>query len=172
MSQGNHKIALIITVISVFMFTFSFFLAPLYSKFCKVAGLATPLTEKEFFTKEDAHRNITVQFLTTNNENLAWDFSPDKNSVIVHPNQTMRVYFHVKNTTRKEMTVQAIPSYTPTLSSRYFHKLECFCFQQQTLKAGETKEMPVVFRIDSDLPKDIRTITLAYTLFDVKRITS
>ena len=169
MSPRHHKIALLITLFTFVMFTFSFFLAPLYTKFCKIAGITTPLTEKDFFKKEDASRNMIVEFTTTNNENLPWEFFPEKNSVTAHPNQIMRILFHVKNTTKKNMTVQAIPSFSPVLSSRYFHKIECFCFTQQSLKAGETKEMPVVFRIDSDLPKNIHTITLAYTLFDIKR---
>lgn len=165
--KSTEKITVILTIVTIVMFGFSFFIAPLYSKFCKVTGITTIQTEKDFFAKEDATRTITIQFIATNNEKLAWEFFPVINSVKVHPNQTMRIYFHVKNNTNHTMTVQAIPSYAPLLSMRYFHKIECFCFRQQTLNAGVAKDMPVVFRVSGDLPKEIHTITLAYTLFDV-----
>lgn len=172
--RKTYRLTIILTIIAIIMFFFSFAITPLYKKFCQVTGINGALSEKDFFTKNIfSSRNITVQFLSTNNEKLAWEFFPREKKIIVHPNQMMTVYFHVKNTSSHLMTVQAIPSFTPLLSARYFHKIECFCFKQQTLKAGESREMPLVFRIDDDLPKDVQAITLAYTLFDVtKRISS
>ena len=111
-------------------------------------------------------RDVTIQFVAMNHMGLPWDFYPRKKSVTVHPGENNTVYFYAKNTTDKTMTVQAIPSMTPPESLGHFHKIECFCFRQQTLKAHEGKEMPLIFTIDKELPKDIHVITLAYTLFD------
>lgn len=170
--MSTRKVALTSLLIVIIMFGFSFAIAPLYNKFCRASGFTTFYSEKDFNQKENLARNITIQFVATNNEKLNWEFYPRVTSIAVHPNQKTEIYFHVKNTSKHLMIVQAIPSYAPLNASRYFHKLECFCFRQQTLQADETKEMPVVFRIDENLPKEIHTITLAYTLFDVTRKTS
>lgn len=158
--------------IAMLMFGFSFALSPLYNKFCKITGINTSLTEKEFYAKADLARDITVQFVATNHQELPWEFFPRTTTVHVHPNEKMQIYFHVKNTTQQTMTVQAIPSFSPSIAGAHFHKIQCFCFTQQTLKAGETKEMPVEFKIDNDLPRDVKTITLAYTLFEIEKETS
>lgn len=170
-NRVRYVIAGSILVVMV-MYSFSFAMAPLYNAFCKATGFykgikipgidapATGLTP-------DYSREVTVQFVTTNNHNFSWDFYPRTTSIDVHPDQYTRVTFTAKNNTKKTMTVQAIPSYAPARASKYFHKIQCFCFNQQTLNPGESIEMPVVFRVDKKLPRDVRTITLAYTLFDV-----
>jgi cytochrome c oxidase assembly protein subunit 11 len=163
------KIIMICTLIAVFMFGFSFALAPLYNSFCKLAGIPRLLTEKEFFEKADATREITVEFTATNNKELTWDFYPLSKKVIVHPGENATTLFFARNTSQQTMTVQAIPSIVPTAAIAHFHKIQCFCFKQQTLKANESLKMPVVFKVDRELPKDIHTITLAYTLFDVTK---
>jgi cytochrome c oxidase assembly protein subunit 11 len=159
---------IILACVALLMFGFSFAISPLYNKFCKITGINTALTEKEFYQKSDLTRDITVQLVATTNQELPWDFFPRKTTVLVHPNEQIQIYFHAKNSAKKRMTVQAIPSFSPGISGAHFHKIECFCFTQQTLKAGEEKEMPIVFKIDRDLPRDIKTITLAYTLFEIK----
>ncbi len=98
---------------------------------------------------------------------MPWEFYPKTKSMVVHPGESNKVMFYAKNTTDKAMTVQAIPSMTPVESISHFHKIQCFCFNQQTLQPRESKDMPMIFRIDNDLPKDVHVITLAYTLFDV-----
>ena len=108
-----------------------------------------------------------MQFVTTTNADLAWDFYPKAHSLDIQPEANNTMLFYVKNNTQHTMTVQAIPSITHWQAAKHLHKIECFCFRQQTLKAGETLAMPVVFRIDKDIPSDIKTVTLAYTLFDV-----
>jgi cytochrome c oxidase assembly protein subunit 11 len=129
--------------------------------------LLTPVQTNQINTALDASRAITVQFVAVNHNGMPWDFYPRIPSVTVHPGQNNKVYFYAKNTTDHLMTVQAIPSMTPTEAISHFHKIECFCFKQQTLKQAESKNMPLVFEIDKDLPKNIHVITLAYTLFDV-----
>lgn len=162
----NKKIILISTTVAIFMFGFSFALAPLYNTFCKITGIPRLLTEKAYLEKMDATRDITVQFTATNNKDLAWDFYPIQKNVIAHPGENIKIEFYAKNNSNHTMTVQAIPGIVPVLAISHFHKIQCFCFKQQTLKAGEALKMPVVFKIDKELPRDIHTITLAYSLFE------
>src|SRR3990167_5553571 len=175
MKKSNRKIYIISSIVAVLMFGFCFAMVPLYSLICQKTGinssfagsfLITPATSAELTQSQDLSREITVQFTATNNMGMPWDFYPRVTSIKVHPGEKATVYFYAKNTTSKNMTVQAIPSMTPTDSIGHFHKIECFCFHQQTLKAGESKDMALIFQVDKDLPKDIQTITLAYTLFD------
>jgi cytochrome c oxidase assembly protein subunit 11 len=87
--------------------------------------------------------------------------------VEIHPGELTQVVYEVKNTLAEPVTGQAVPSYGPQHAAQYFRKLECFCFTQQTLAAGEVRQMPVVFVVDPGLPKDVNTITLSYTFFRV-----
>jgi cytochrome c oxidase assembly protein subunit 11 len=97
---------------------------------------------------------------------MPWEFYPKTKTIDVHPGENNKIFFYAKNPTGKDMSVQAIPSMTPTEALSHFHKIQCFCFTQQTLKAHQSRDMPMIFRIDNDIPKDIHVISLAYTLFD------
>jgi cytochrome c oxidase assembly protein subunit 11 len=172
----NHKdiqkTAAIAAIFAMIMFSFSFVLAPLYNVLCKTTGLngrldLTKVAPLKSDQAPDLHRNVTMQFVTTTNAALPWDFYPKNTSVTIHPEMNTKVFFVVKNNSKQTMTVQAIPSITPWQAATHLHKIECFCFKQQTLKAGESLEMPVVFRLDNALPQEIQTVTLAYTLFAV-----
>jgi cytochrome c oxidase assembly protein subunit 11 len=174
-NQKSHKKILIIGGTAVvIMFAFCFAMVPLYGLICKKAGLNSTagnnglLTSVSAETTEpaDLTRTVKVQFVAVNHNGMPWEFFPRTKVIEVHPGENNKIFFFAKNTTDKIMSVQAIPSMTPTLALSHFHKIECFCFTQQTLKGRESKEMPMIFRIDNDLPKEIRVITLAYTLFD------
>jgi cytochrome c oxidase assembly protein subunit 11 len=171
MDKKTQKVGAVAALIAILMFSFSFALSPLYRVVCKVTGLNGGVNVAEVAeTTGPAARGaqpILVQFLTANNANLPWSLHPAQNSMQVYPDQTVKMNFFARNNSNHTMTVQAIPSFAPPAAAQYFHKIECFCFRLQTLKAGETKVMPVVFRIDNKLPVDIHTIALAYTLFDV-----
>ena len=155
----------------ILMFGFSFALVPLYRVVCKVTGLNGGVNVAEvnnaYAENPAKDRSIIIQFVATNNENLPWDFYPQKNQLTVHINGKNKMLFYAKNNSHQRMIVQAVPSFAPPVAARYFHKIECFCFRQQSLAAGETKAMPVIFQIDPALPADISVITLAYTLFAV-----
>lgn len=177
MSQrsSHRKILIIGGITTALMFGFCFAMVPLYNAFCKSTGVNTtiradewrnPVKRESIVSAADMRRNVAVQFIAVTNENLGWDFYPITKSVQVHPNANTKVTFYAKNNTKKDMIVQAIPSMTPGESIAHFHKIECFCFRQQPLKAGEAKEMSLVFQVDDKLPPDVHTITLAYTLFD------
>jgi cytochrome c oxidase assembly protein subunit 11 len=108
-----------------------------------------------------------VQFVAQNNDGMTWAFEPSDRMVKVHPGAATNTTFYAKNPSSKKMVAQAIPSVSPGRAAEYFHKTECFCFNQQTLAGGEEIDMPLQFIVDQDLPKDINTITLSYTIFDV-----
>jgi len=158
-------------VIAVAMFGFGFAMIPIYRAICEVTGvgLITPRdAEAEAFAKNtqvDAGRSVVVEFDA--NSRGAWHFRPEKRSVTVHPGELVTVTYELVNTRTRATSGQAIPSYAPQQSAAYFRKLECFCFQQQALGPGETRHFPVVFVVDPRLPKDVNTITLSYTFFEV-----
>jgi cytochrome c oxidase assembly protein subunit 11 len=157
------------------MFAFGYALVPIYRSICDALGInvlslaeretaaAAPKYDKN--TQVDTSRSITVEFDA--NARGPWDFKPALRSLDVHPGEIVTVMYQFKNIQNRTMAAQAIPSYAPMQAMRYFNKLECFCFSEYTLKPGEGKEWPVVFVIDPKLPKDVKTITLSYTFFEV-----
>ena len=156
--------------IVVLMGGFGLALAPFYKKICEVTGISQTRVvtrEEAKNTQVDLTRTITVQFDATINQQMPWRFAPEQRSITVHPGQVIQVVYSVTNTTGKAMVGQARPSYGPEVAGRYFNKLECFCFNQQKLAANETRQMPVVFYVGRDLPKDVTTLTLSYTFFDM-----
>ncbi|MCL4775699.1 MAG: cytochrome c oxidase assembly protein [Burkholderiaceae bacterium] len=160
-----------LVVVAVVMFGFGFLLVPLYDRICEITGLNS-LTKAdrgaaEFArnTQVDRSRTIVVEFDA--NGRGAWKFRPEVASLEVHPGELVTVVYDLENTRATPTTGQAIPSYAPRQSAAYFRKLECFCFQQQALGANETRRFPVVFVVDPKLPKDVNTITLSYTFFEV-----
>jgi len=155
-------------VIVVAMFGFGYALVPLYEKICEVTGLRDiDRADTAINTQVDATRLVRVEF-DTNLHAMPWKFRALQFSADVHPGAVTQVEFEVVNTTGHPVTGQAIPSYGPRNAAQYFRKLDCFCFAKQTLAAGETRRMPVVFVIDPALPKDLGTITLSYTFFAVE----
>ena len=152
------------------MFGFGFALVPLYDVLCAVTGFngktagqyvaSDPMTVVE-------DRLVTIQFLANNNGDMSWAFRPAVRSMTVHPGEMNSATFYVKNGTGRTMTAQAVPSVTPFHAVEYLHKTECFCFEQQTLAAGESLHMPLRFIIDSELPENVTRMTLSYTLYDV-----
>jgi cytochrome c oxidase assembly protein subunit 11 len=160
---------LAITVVA--MFGFGFAMVPLYNVFCEITGLNGKTGGRvayEATTADiDKQRSITVQFATTNNGSMNWQFHPLQNSIEVHPGELNEVKFYARNPTGERMIGQAVPSVSPSAAADYLHKTECFCFTQQVLEAGEGIEMPVRFFVDKALPADVRKLTLSYTLFDI-----
>lgn len=159
-------------LVVVLMFGFGYLMVPLYDVFCEVTGIngKTGVMRENDIAKSfmvDESRTIKVQFLSVNNESMPWAFEPEVKSMKVHPGQIYAAAYRATNTSKRAMAGQAVPSVAPNTASLYFNKTECFCFTRQELAAGETKNMPLRFIIDPALPKDIKTVTLAYTFFDV-----
>ena len=165
--QNTRKTGLLLGGVAVLMFGFGYLLIPLYDVICDLTNQNKVGTAAEVVNSQvDESRWVTIEF-DTNINRLPWQFKAEQASVKVRPGQLMQVAFEVRNEKNEAVSGQAIPSYGPAYSAQYFQKIECFCFTQQTLKAGEVKQMPVVFVIDPALPKDVNTITLSYTFFEV-----
>lgn len=165
-----------LAVVVALMFGFGYALVPLYKAICNALGInvlslaerQTALSDKGIANgngQVDYSREITVEFDT--NARGPWDFKPALRHMTVHPGELSQVMYEFRNKQDRTMAAQAIPSYAPMQASAHFNKLECFCFNEYTLKPGESKQWPVVFVIDPKLPKDVKTITLSYTFFEV-----
>ncbi len=153
------------------MFAFGFALVPLYDVFCDITGLngkteAGP-AKLSAAQLEVQPRQVTVQFTASNNAGSNWEFRPLQAQLKVQPGQMNALAFYARNPNGVDQIAQAVPSVTPSEAARYLHKTECFCFNHQPLAAGASTEMPLRFVIDPALPAHIRTLTLAYTLFDI-----
>ena len=165
-----------LVVIAVLMFGFGYALVPIYQAICVALGInVLSVAERNIpgqskagtavNTQVDRSRKITVEFDA--NARGPWDFKPALRSVEVHPGELATVMYEFRNKQDRTMSAQAIPSYAPKQASPYFNKLECFCFNEYSLAPGERKEWPVVFVLDPKIPKDVTTITLSYTFFEV-----
>jgi cytochrome c oxidase assembly protein subunit 11 len=155
-------------VVVVVMFGFGFALVPFYDQICRATGLreiGDPDHVKN--TQVDKTRTVRLE-LDANVRKLPWTFRPLSPVVDVHPGEITQVIFEVDNTTAQPFTGQAVPSYSPQLAGQYFKKLDCFCFARQSFAPGEKRQMPVVFVVDPALPRDVTTITLSYTFFEVE----
>jgi cytochrome c oxidase assembly protein subunit 11 len=165
---ANRRLMKKLLVVAAIMFGFGFALVPFYEKICEVTGIRNVFQPDAVAanTQIDATRLVSVEF-DANTQRLPWTFKPLQSSVTVHPGEVMQVVYEVRNTLDRPVTGQAVPSYGPQQAALYFRKMECFCFQQQTLGPGEVRKMPVVFVIDPRLPPELNTVTLSYTFFEV-----
>ncbi|RCU51113.1 cytochrome c oxidase assembly protein [Corallincola holothuriorum] len=152
------------------MFGFAFALVPLYDVFCDLTGL-NGRTSGEVAVYDgpivDTSRLVTIEFIARTQGSMPWRFEPVVRRMAVHPGELHIAEFEVQNLTSTQMVGQAVPSVSPGTLATYLNKTECFCFNQQPLAAGETKALPLRFFIDNDIPDDVTTLTLSYTLFDI-----
>ena len=160
-----------LALFAALMFGFGWAMIPLYEAICDATGLRilTKRDEAAAFvannTQVDTSRTITVEFDV--NMHGAFRFTPEVRALKVHPGELATVEYELNNTSGERTSGQAIPSYAPSNSARHFRKIQCFCFEQQTMEAHEVRRFPVVFVIDPDLPANIDRITLSYTYYDV-----
>ncbi|WP_281284268.1 cytochrome c oxidase assembly protein [Exilibacterium tricleocarpae] len=164
------RVSLKLAGVVVGMFAFAVWvMPPLYDLFCEVTGLngKTGGQYEAVEVKVDTSRTVTVQFVVTKNESMPWEFKPKVGSIKVHPGEEVEMSYMARNLTGTGMVAQAIPSVVPFKAAQYFHKTECFCFNQQPLQGGDSADLPLRFIVDQDVPKQVHTITLSYTLFDV-----
>jgi cytochrome c oxidase assembly protein subunit 11 len=175
----NRRMLGKLLVVALLMFGFGYALVPMYRAICDALGInVLSLAEQKrgdaaagrgaqahANTQVDTSRTVTVEFDA--NARGPWDFKPAVASVQVHPGQLATVMYEFRNKQDRTMAAQAIPSYAPKQAMAHFNKLECFCFNEYTLRPGESKQWPVAFIIDPKLPKDVTTITLSYTFFEV-----
>lgn len=157
-----------LALVAAGMFGFGYALVPFYYQICKAWGINSfgETGEAVANTQVDRSRTVTIE-LDSNTHGLPWRFKPLLNHVDVHPGQVTTIEYEITNERPTAVTGQAVPSYGPALAGEYFKKIECFCFSQQTLKGGESRRLPVVFVVDPKLPRDVNTISLSYTFFEV-----
>jgi cytochrome c oxidase assembly protein subunit 11 len=163
----NRRLSRRLAIVAIGMFGFAFALVPFYNQICAALGinsLAQPDAVSN--TQIDTSRTVTIE-LDSNAHNLPWRFRPLVAEVKVHPGELTTVEYEIVNVREAAVTGQAVPSYGPQHAAEYFKKLECFCFTHQTLAAGETRRMPVTFVVDPKLPRDVDTIAVSYTFFEV-----
>ena len=177
LQRDNRALVTKLVVVAVLMFGFGYALVPLYKSICEALGInVLSLSERQVSgvgkpangsnTQVDRSRTITIEFDA--NARGPFDFKPAQRSLEVHPGELTTVMYEFRNTQNRTLAAQAIPSYAPKQATAHFNKLECFCFNEYTLAPGESRQWPVAFVIDPKLPKDVHTITLSYTFFEVK----
>jgi cytochrome c oxidase assembly protein subunit 11 len=167
--QANRMLLAKLGVVVVVMFGFGFALVPFYDQICKATGLRNiDAPDRIENSQVDPMRTVRLEF-DANVHQLPWTFRPPAPAVVnVHPGEVTQVVYEVENRTGRSRTGQAIPSYGPQVAAGYFKKLDCFCFAKQSFGPHEKREMPVVFIVDANLPRDINTISLSYTFFEVE----
>ncbi len=180
----NKKTAGKLLIVVVAMFGFGYALVPLYDVVCQVLGIgrfadiesgkydpkAQEQIVKEMAANKDLTRNVTVEFITVLNGGMKWEFKSLQKEVVVHPGVMNTVDFYAKNLTGRDVIAQAVPRVLPGNATKYFTKIECFCFTQQIFKKGEARNMPLRFMVSPALQKNINTITLSYTFFDTQPV--
>jgi cytochrome c oxidase assembly protein subunit 11 len=166
--QSNLTLLFKLGVVVVVMFGFGFALVPFYDRICRATGLRDiDNADRVENSQVDRARTVRLEF-DANVHKLPWSFRSLAPVVSVHPGQVTQVVYEVENNSERRMTGQAIPSYGPRLAAEYFKKLDCFCFARQSFEPHEKRLMPVVFVVDPGLPRDISTISLSYTFFEVE----
>ncbi|MBV1914625.1 MAG: cytochrome c oxidase assembly protein [Pseudomonadales bacterium] len=172
---GHRRTIKWLLILAVGMFGFGFAMVPLYKLVCSVTGWnsidsnSAQASTADISQEIDLDRTVTVTFDGTINAGLPWEFKPLVRKLEVTPGKSYKADFYVKNYSNREIVGQAIPGITPWQGTEHFHKTECFCFTQQTLAAGESRVMPLRFTVDARLPKEIKFLTLSYTLMDTDR---
>lgn len=171
-NSGNRRLVLTLGGAVAGMFAFAFLLTPLYEVFCELTGLdserltrATQPSGAAVASEIDENRKVTVEFLTNTINPAAWEFQPGELSIEVTPGRTAETVFYAENLLPHDVISVTRPSVRPLEAVSHVSKQVCFCFEEQAFAAGERRELPMRFTIDSQLPAHVETVTLAYTLF-------
>jgi len=175
MNKKNRSLIIKLSILIFCMFGFSFALIPLYSVFCKVTGLNGKVDTKHPIAfsryqndeKRTTERKIVVEFDTNRHQKIPCEFTPLHTALQVIPGELTHTSYRLKNLTNKKMVIQAIPSISPGILAKHLKKLECFCFEQQSVEPGQTLDLPLRFWLDTAIPPNVHRLTLSYTLFDV-----
>ncbi|MET0068293.1 MAG: cytochrome c oxidase assembly protein [Candidatus Thiodiazotropha sp.] len=174
-TRRNRRTTLLLGGVVVLMFGFGFAMVPLYSLFCEVTGTQSLAQRAEIGRavesvdgQVETDRWVTVKFDTSVHPDLPWAFEARTHSLRVHPGATYEVHFTARNRSHQPVTGQAIPSIAPWQATPYFSKLECFCFNRQTLEGSQEADMPLRFQVSSALPEDVHSLTLSYTFMRLK----
>lgn len=170
--QANKRLAQKLVLAVAVAGAFGFALAPFYDVLCRVAGLngktgGAVSVQAAQAAKIDLSRRVTVEFSGNAMPGLSWEFSPRQHKLQMHPGEIVTTTFYARNPTNQAISGQAVPSVSPGWAAQYFRKLNCFCYQRQQLKPGESREMQLTFFISPELPQDVRAMALSYSFFPV-----
>jgi cytochrome c oxidase assembly protein subunit 11 len=159
-------------LLAVGMFGFGYLLVPIYDVFCEITGLGGRTGDQATVVQmePDLDRTVTVEFVASVNQGAPWDFRPSVSRMEIHPGEMYQTSFFARNESEEFLVGHAVPSVAPGQAARYLQKTECFCFNAQDFEAGESKDMPVIFFVDPELPEHVDTVTLSYTFFARDRI--
>lgn len=168
----NASLVSKLLLLTLGMFGFGYLLVPIYDVFCEITGLGGRTGDQAAAValEPDLDRLVTIEFVASVNEGAPWEFRPSVSRIQVHPGQMYQTSFFARNQTDAFLVGHAVPSVAPGQAARYLQKTECFCFNQQDFNAGESKDMPVVFYLDPELPEHVDTVTLSYTFFTRDRL--
>lgn len=178
-ARSNRRLVAKLLVIVAAAFAFGFALVPLYDVLCNVTGFNGKTKQGKVGvgglngtaatapSRIDMNRIVTVEFTGTVMPGLPWEMRPLTSTLDLHPGEMHQAKFLVHNRSDKTIVGQAVPSVSPGQAAQHFEKLDCFCFSQQTLAAGETKELPLTFIVKPEIDEQIRTVTLSYAFFNV-----
>jgi cytochrome c oxidase assembly protein subunit 11 len=167
--RANRSLIVGLLTMTAGSFAFGWALIPLYDVFCRVAGVGNAEAKSGRSSAQEAvdpNREITIEFLADPASVGSFEFRPRVASMRVHPGKLYDTEFYAKNLTREASVAQAVPSISPGVAAKYFHKTECFCFSPQHFGIGEGRDMPVRFIVDPQLPPTVDKLTLAYTFYD------
>ena len=166
--SGPRRVLALALAVCAVMFLFGFAMVPLYRLACThVLGIRVDdAPSAATVAVVDRSRTVTVQLMGNVHSALPWRFAPEQPQLRVHPGAMTVAWFSASNVAAQPLTGHAVPGIAPSQASLYFNKVECFCFTDQTLGAGESRRMPVRFVVDPRLPRSISTITLAYTFYE------
>ena len=171
--RNNATVLFLVSVIAG-MVGLTFASVPLYRLFCQATGLGGTTQRAATAPAEAAAAVLTIRFDAETNPDLGWEFRPLQSTVTVHPGEERQIFYRAVNKTASPVTGSATYNVTPAKAGIYFDKLQCFCFNEQFLEPGESRDMGVVFFVDPDIltdpnTSDVRTITLSYTMFRARQ---
>jgi cytochrome c oxidase assembly protein subunit 11 len=166
---ANRRLIVGLLVMTAGSFAFGWALVPLYDVFCRAVGVGNVEAKAGRSTVAEAvdpNRVITVEFVSDPASVGSFEFRPTVASMQVHPGKLYDTLFYARNLTQEASVAQAVPSISPSVAAKYFHKTECFCFSPQRFAVGEGRDMPVRFIVDASLPASVDKLTLSYTFYD------
>jgi len=174
--SGNNTLIRKLVVLALSMFAFGFVLVPLYDIFCDITGIGGKIDTSGAAVVEqqaiDTTRTVTIEFVTTLNQQAPWEFRPNVATMEIHPGEFYETTFFARNLTQEDLVGRAVPSVAPGEAAKYLKKTECFCFSAQEFGPDESKDMPVRFVIDPAIPQYVDRITLSYTFFASQKVAS
>ena len=161
----NRRMMGKLLVVALGMLGFGFALVPMYRQICEAIGITQTRAVGSANTQVDTSRSVTVELIASS-AGLPWSFEAIDRIVTLHPGELKTVRYRVVNTLDRPVTAHAVMNTAPAAANRFIEKRECFCFTDQTLAAGEAREMPVVFRVSPEAPASLTTVSLSYTFFE------